>query len=212
MFIYIPVFFESICLSFALIYLRKSNDWWVLFIPYLIIVLVTETYGLFLIMHLKQANNYWVHNLYLPIYFCFIFFALFKIKNGLIKIKKWMYILPVFILASYFYESVLHHFHNLSIITYNIFNVFIVLICCNYYYYLLKNDHFIDLKKHAPFWIITGLFFFSFGSISYLFFDALSQINIKNGLPIRPIIFIILNFILYSCWSYAFLCRYRQKT
>jgi hypothetical protein len=65
--------------------------------------------------------------------------------------------------------------------------------------------------QHPPFWIVTGLFFFNFGSIACnLFFDYLMVKIPKEYIPINYIIFTVLNFILYGCWSYAFICRYRQ--
>jgi hypothetical protein len=52
------------------------------------------------------------------------------------------------------------------------------------------------------------VFFFYFGSVACdLFFYQLFLI--PNNL--RSDIYAILNLLLYSCWSYSFLCRYQQR-
>lgn len=207
---YLVIIIEFICFSLAFLFLRKVNDWWRIFMPYLCLVLFTETVGLF---HPKNGNNYWIYNLYLAVYFLISFLILSRICDSLFRIKPYFLIGLSIVGITYFIESILSNFKGLSIRSYSLANAFIVIICCSYYYHLLKQEGFIEIKKHAPFWIVTGLLFFCFGStVSYLFFDTLAQINIKYGLPVRQVIFIVLNFILYSCWSYAFLCRYRQKT
>lgn len=212
MLFYSPLIITFLCLSFAFLYLRKAKDWWCLFIPYLICTVFTEAVGPYS-THKQIDNNYWIYNLFEPVYFSFILFILYKICMELFKIKIWMQVVSIVLIVSYLYESFTSRFKGFSVLSYFFCNISITIICCSYYYHLLKQDDYIEIKKHAPFWIIAGLLFFCFGStISYLFFNTLAQLNVKYGLPIRQIISVILNFILYSCWGYAFLCRYRQKT
>ena len=212
MFLYAHIIIEYLCLLFAFLYVRKTKDWWVLFIPYMICVVITETLALY-VMQQGNKDNYQVHNFYLPIYFSFSLLALYKTCAPLFNVKKWIGLIAILVLIFYLFESIGSGFKKLSIDTFSFANACFVILCCSYYYHLLKQDNFIEIKKHAPFWVVTGILFFCFGStVSYLFFDTLVQINIKYGLPVRQVIFIVLNFILYSCWSYAFLCRYRQKT
>jgi hypothetical protein len=214
MFLYTHIIIEYLCLLFAFLYLKNTKDWWILFIPYMICVVITETLGIYIMLHqTKSGDNYWVHNYYLPVYFAFSLYALYRICTPLFRVEKWITAMAVIIAISYLAESYRSGFKKLSVDSFSLANAIFVVFCCSYYYHLLKQDNFINIKKHAPFWVITGMLFFCFGStVSYLFFDTLVQINIKYNLPVRQVIFIVLNFILYGCWSYAFLCKYRQKT
>jgi hypothetical protein len=99
-------------------------------------------------------------------------------------------------------------FHNYSWI---FFSFSMIVACGLYYYLLLMDDEYINLGLHTPFWFVTGIFVYFFGSsVCTLLFKQLMRINIVEGISIRYLLFILFNFILYSCWSYAFLCKYKQ--
>jgi hypothetical protein len=200
---------EFIALVFAFIFLRKDKSFWKIMITYLGLVVLTEITG----KHLRYLHypNQWVYNIFLLIEAGFVgsvFYFLLK-KN-----KAWIFSGLLLFLLSYGIELCTNGFMRFLSYT-NIVSSTIFIFYCLYYYYLLINeeDHH-DLKKHAAFWWVTGAVFYYFGgTVCNIMFDYLSSISSETlGYPVRYIVFCVLNFILYSCWSYSFLCRYRQKT
>jgi hypothetical protein len=133
---YLVIIIEFTCFSLAFLFLRKANDWWRIFMPYLGLVLFTETVGLF---HSKNGNNYWVYNLYLAVYFLISFFILSKICASLFRIKPYFLIGLGMVGLTYFTESIWSHFKGLSIRSYSLANAFIVIVCCSYYYHLQQT-------------------------------------------------------------------------
>lgn len=73
-----------------------------------------------------------------------------------------------------------------------------------YFYLLLKDDEYIDLKYSANFWWVCGAFFYYFSSTTInLLRDRLTS-PYYNFLPyILP----VSNWILYCCWIYSFICK-----
>jgi hypothetical protein len=170
-----------------------------------------EFTGYLVYFQLHQKNNYWVFNTFLPIEVFFLGWLFTKILSSYCSCKPWILAGLTIFAAIYFYESFQSNFLGMSMNAKNFASIYLILLCLSYYYYLLKRDEYILLKTHAEFWIVTGCFFFYFGSITCdFFFDHLLSINAVTIKPVRYIIFIVLNFILYSSWSYSFLCKYRQ--
>jgi hypothetical protein len=60
---------------------------------------------------------------------------------------------------------------------------------------------------------VNGTLIFYFGSTAInIFFDYLVHDKISVfSYSIRYVTFAILNVLLYSCWSYAFICRFLQR-
>lgn len=172
---------------------------------------LTELTGYLVYFQLHQKNNYWVFNTFLPVEVLFLSWMLYRILSPYYNCKPWI-VAGVFLFSVIFLlESIQHQFVGISMKAKNFASIYLILLCLSYYYTLLKSDDYIDLKKHAPFWLVTGCFFFYFGSVTCdFFFDYLLTINQSSIKPVRYIIFIVLNFILYGCWSYSFLCKYKQ--
>jgi len=202
---------EGCCLLTALICLRRVKGWWGWFRAYMVAVVVIELAGAYLWDGL-QLSTYPLYNFgYLPLYFCFSSFLLYRLCRPLFKIQPWISIITVLIFASYLVENMVNRFNALSVKTFLLANISYIVICCCYFYYLLKDEAFVDIKRHPPFWIIAGLLFFCFGSTAnYLFYDILKEVYLKHNILLRYYLMILVNFLLYGCWSYAFLCKYRE--
>jgi hypothetical protein len=69
------------------------------------------------------------------------------------------------------------------------------------------------LKSSPEFWWVAGVLFFYFAAtICNLFEEKLEDIVITSTQNLNYFVFKALNIILYSCWSYAFICRKWLKT
>jgi hypothetical protein len=120
-------------------------------------------------------------------------------------ISATMVLYPVGALANII---VTQNIHRLQIIPYAIGCLIIVIYAIYYFYELFKSASSVNLKREPAFWIITSLLFFYtcsfpiFGFANFLSgFSVIAQ-NISAVL-------VILNVILYSLFTVAFLCRIR---
>jgi hypothetical protein len=211
MYYYINPAIEFISFLIALFYLAtKKIGWYKNFIWFLFLVVTTEAVGNTAYFYWHQ-NNHWIYNAYLPVEILFKSWILYKICQPHFNSRPVIISGLVVFSISYLAESITAHFLKYSSNTNVLFSVWVILVCFYYYYCLIKGENNITIYRHPPFWIITGLFFFYFiSTASNLFFDYLIQINKKELVPIRYTIFLILDLILYSSWSYAFICRYKQ--
>ena len=202
---------ESICMLLSFVYLSNGKvGYWSYFRWFMLFTVALELTG-FTLYFVYHLNNHWLYNINLPIEFAFVSGVLYKICSPYFKVLVWL--VPGFLLFTgfYLYESINSHFTLYSVISNNIASVIIIIISCFYFYHFLKKEEYVNIYQHPPFWIITGLFFFYFGSTACnVFYNYLASINLKQQIPVRFITFAILNFILYSCWIRAFLCKYRQ--
>jgi len=201
---------EIICLVFAMLCLNSDiSATWKSMILFLLITCITEIAGT---LTKKTINgNNWVYNIYLmpEAGFTSIMFGHLISKYTKSKIIVLPGLALLFVL--YLYEIYKHGIYNFNTVTTSIMSLLFICYGLYYYYLLIKDEQYINLKTYAPFWWVSGTLFFYFGSIvSNLYFSVLSN----DYLPLysfRHAIYIILNFILYRFWSYSFLCRYRQR-
>lgn len=207
----ITLLIECCCLIFSCIYLRKPQvGYWRYFIGFMGLICLLEGSAWVLVVFFYQ-NNHWIYNLELPLEVCFTMWIFNEFFNSFITSKPWYIAGLVVFSISYFVEIVLHGFMTYAHWTGTLMSLLFVVICGLYFYMLLQSKDYINLARNPPFWAVAGMFMFYFGStITNLFFDELIEIYVKQGIQLRYFIFTGLNAILYSCWSYAFLCRYRQ--
>ncbi|HEY0652694.1 MAG TPA: hypothetical protein VGD65_06180 [Chryseosolibacter sp.] len=210
----IIVILSFLCWVSSLFFLTKRNGGYLRhMIWFLALTLVTEFAGYLVYFQFRQPNNYWVFNLFMGVELLFLSWLMHQISAPYYNSKPWIVAGLTLLLLTYFYESSQSGFLELSMKTKNMFAVYMILLALSYYYFLLKSETYFQLKDHPPFWIVTGVFFFYFGSVmADLFFDYLLSINKVAIRPVRFSIFIVLNLILYGSWSYSFLCKYRQTT
>ena len=206
----ITIFIEAICLGFALWFLRREASWWKYFVTFLAITVFTELVG-FVLFFVQGQKNHWVFNIYLLPEIAFLFFALDKLSKGLFRASALLMLAFLGFAGVYGYESWSSNWTGYSANANTVASVTIIIVACIYYYHLLKQQDPIPLKRSASFWIVSGLLVFYFGSMGCnLFVEQLTAIYNETGFPLRFIIMALLNFILYACWAYAFICRYRQ--
>lgn len=203
---------EAFCCICGFVFLNKDRSVWKYFKWILLITVLKEVVGYTTAILMPGQNNHWWFNIFLPvdfiIYTCILHYAC----------RRYFRDRSVIILGSvcfaiiFFYESYMNSFAKYSLLASNIAAVYYLLFCCLYYFFLLKQEGYEDILRSPSFWVITGLFVFYFSRTACnVFFTYLVEINEILLKPIRYVIFIILGFILYGLWSYAFLCRYRQR-
>ncbi len=148
----------------------------------------------------------------------FIFFEISAILYGLYHCLK-AYTNPNDILIigagivylMYFSFFINHPIADLNTNTITAMSVVFTLYCLYYYYLLLKDENFIEIKTHPQFWSVTGVLFYYFGSTMSNIFDGLFTVKIISYYTLRYCIYIVLNLILYSFWLYSFICRMKQQ-
>ncbi len=203
------ILFEIACLFLAWRYLDNKKGNWGYFRWFMLLTVIVEIIG-FILLTLKHPNH-WLYNIYLPLEMGFKFYILYKLCYRLFRVELLLAASLVLFAGFYFYESFSSGFSKYSFMSNSIGSIGIIIICCSYFYHFLKKEDYVNIYTHAPFWIITGLFFFYFGTTACnIFFNYLASIYVKQHIPIRYIVFTMLNFILYGCWSYSFICKYRQ--
>ncbi|ARS42389.1 hypothetical protein CA265_23105 [Sphingobacteriaceae bacterium GW460-11-11-14-LB5] len=201
---------ELICLIVAIATIWKDkNAFGKVITCYLAVALVTEEAVTY--FAIRSIHNLWLFNI-------FIFFEISTILYGLYHcLKEYTNPKPIFIIGSgivyllYFSFFITHPFTDLNTITISVMSVLFTLYCLYYYYLLLKDEHFIEIKTHPQFWWVTGVLFYYFGSTMSNIFDGLFTVKIISYYTLRYCIYIVLNLILYSFWLYSFICRMKQQ-
>ncbi|SJZ63600.1 hypothetical protein [Sediminibacterium ginsengisoli] len=204
---------EIICLLFAFVCLTNQKaGFWQWFRWFLLFTVLVEISGGILRKSLHY-DNHWLYNLYLPIETIFKGLVLYRLCRNYFNVKVWLIAAFASFSAIYLYESFTSGFREYSMIANNITSVSFIVISCLFFYYFLQKEEYVNIYMHPPFWVVAGLFLFYFGSTSCnIFYTYLADINARQNIPVRYFIFVVLNFIFYSCWSYSFLCKYRQTT
>lgn len=206
---------ELSCLIMAILFLRdkfKVGNW-NYFIYYLSFIVLLEGTGwsLWFIFKLK---NHWLYNIELPITFLFIWWIL-KDEFRKFQINKIWFISGLIIFFTvYMYDIFQNRFTKYNQQSATARSILFLIAAGMYYFYLTKQEHYFKISIYPSFWFVTGIFLFFFiSTATNLFFKELSNIYLFEGIPLHHVVFTFLNFLLYSCWAYAFRCKkYLQNT
>src|ERR1700743_877708 len=128
---------------------------------------VTGLTGHFL--RLAHHTNAWVYNISLVAEAVFTSVLFGSILKQYLKARPLIIGGLVLTFAMYIFELIQHSvivFNDLTVI---VMSVIFVVYSLYYYFLLIKDEHYIDLKRNASFWWVTGSLFYYFGGIaSYL--------------------------------------------
>lgn len=202
---------EIIAFFWAVYYLKNEKEWYRYFVPFMLLIILFEATGF--LMAVFQMHNHWVYNIEMVAEIIFIpwaFHQLFKERNihSPWMISTGFIMMVVAVVLETTLRDKKHPYNEYS---YLVLSSVAVFYACVFFYYLIKSPEPVNYLGSAPTWIVAGLFIFYFcGSVAVVFFKELMMINITKGIPLRLIIFTILNAILYGCWIYAFRCRRLQ--
>ncbi|MBV7532191.1 hypothetical protein [Chitinophaga sp. sic0106] len=204
---------ELICFLVACVCLhRDKSAAWRLMIPYLALVCLTEITGIYLRKHLHVSNT-WLYNVYqyleLTVIWSFLYFNL----KPYVTSNKWYYIILAGLWVIFITETYIRGWNVFANISASVMSIVFIITSLYYFLLVIRDEAYLQLSTHAPFWWVSGTLLYYFGSTaSNVFFDFLISGAIMSlPFPLRYIVFNILNVLLYCCWSYSFLCRFRQR-
>ncbi|RNL50280.1 hypothetical protein [Pedobacter jejuensis] len=201
---------EVICLIFSLIFLTKDKSrFWLITIAYLVVVVITELFAKY--CGRTYHNNLWVYNIYTIFEAGYICYGLYYFINDYINLKKFLIATYILIIAIFSYFTFRYGILAYNAVTVSIMSVIFVIYTLLYFYLLLKDENYVDLKFHPAFWWIGGVLIFYFGGTIANIFDEIIQQKFLGKYNTRVIIYFTLNLFLYGFWSYSFTCRARQR-
>ncbi len=201
---------ETVCLISAVALVWKDKyAFWKVVTCYIAIALLTEQYAAYLSS--RHQHNLWLFNIFLFFEISTILFGLYHCIKAYINPKPIFAIGGGIICLSYVIFLFKQPFSEANNLTITVMSVVYALYCLYYYYLLLKDENFIEIKNHPEFWWVTGVLFYYFGSTMANIFDGLFNVKIIGHATLRYCIYVLLNYILYSLWIYSFICRMKQR-
>ena len=203
---------EIICFFLAVVCLRNNESLiWRGMTLFMLITCITEIMGihfkrLYLADRVHVHPNIWLYNILL-IFQCVLISLVFQdIIKKYANIRMLIIAGLLLLATTYTYEMIGHGIFVFNNMTNTVMSVLVVIYSYYYYYCLLKDDSSFDLAISSEFWWVAGALFFYFGRTACnVFFDILSLL--KPNIVITYPIYKTLNIILYSYWSYSFICR-----
>jgi hypothetical protein len=179
---------------------------------FMLITLIVEITGwLFAENKFKGLNVTLLYNIFTAFEFAYYLLIIrFCLYNKKVKrIISWLLIVyPMLVLINILYILPPRTFHS---ITYSLGCLLVVAACIYYFLEIFQSVNSVNLLKEPAFWICSGLLFFYCCT-----FPLIGLWNQLHGLP-RIIlnnlnaIMQILNVLLYSLFSIAFLCRLKLR-
>ncbi|RKR80331.1 hypothetical protein BDD43_0428 [Mucilaginibacter gracilis] len=203
---------ELICFIAALLCLATDKSYvWRAMILYLLTTCITELMGIYISGPHKLISNHWLYNIFLLCEGGFTHLMFAHLIGKYTNSKPVIFTGLAIFIGIYIYEltnNYNHHLYIYNIQTFTVMSVLFVLYSLYYYYLQLKDDSYVVLKYSPEFWWVAGTLFFYFTNTACnIFFNQLKTITLWNGYHLTHYIFRLLNIILYSCWSYSFICR-----
>jgi hypothetical protein len=202
------IIFEFICLlaSLTLFFQKDTPTHLKLFCLFLFVTLCVEVTGV--ILWLKGKSNILLYNMFgvFSVMF-YLFFIRNIIHNIVVKrlISLTIVIYPLLTFLNIQFVQV-NAFHS---ITYSLGCLLIVAACAFYFYELFQLKQSINLLREPSFWICSALLFFFSCTLPFIgMTNFLFKVSPGIAQNLGSILAII-NFLLYSLFTIAFLCRLR---
>ena len=188
------------------VYFRRNSPLHLKIFPiFLLITLIVELVAGYMVSHNKHTTT--LYNIYTIMLFGFYVWFLTHIieskrAKNIYKIVLWIYLVFALFNIIFFQKS-----GTYNSITYAIGCLTIVALSVYYFYELFERKQFLDLKREPSFWVATGLLFFFACS-----FPLVTTVNFIQNIPDIIInslqsIILLINIMLYSLFTIAFLCR-----
>jgi hypothetical protein len=160
---------------------------------FLSIMLVVEIVGTYMSNH--KQNNVFIYNLENVFETGFYLFFLDRVINEFRKKNK-SYLLAIVIyivgaLVNIFFIQGRYNFHSYTFI---IGSLFAIVLCLQYFIYILRYSKFIILTRDPIFWIVTALMFYH-----SLMLPLFTVYNFTSKMPLQAslILFRMINYINY---------------
>lgn len=207
-----PIYVFFIALSFGvsfLVYRQPGAAFYLkLFPPFLGLSLFVEIFALYLIS--RGGKNYILYSFFGAIEFAFYLYILSFIIQNLLTRKIIRYILVFNFLVSlsniFFIQK-----DRFNSITYSLGCLLIVFFCIYYFFELFRYPKSIKLSTEPAFWICSGLLFYYCCSFPLLGLTSLLSLFSQTLLRNIYLLLNVMNFLLYTSFTVAFLCRIRIR-
>jgi hypothetical protein len=199
---------EIVAFLTALLLVSKRNSFWWLFIVYLAVVIAIEAGGFYL--KELQKPNYLLYNFLMivqAVFFGYIFYQFLDTA----KTKKIVLVLFAVFLLFFIVEAINNSFAQYNTYSRQGLSLIVVVVSCMFYFSVLKNDSISSPLIYPPFWIVTGLFFYYFGTAAmFAFYKSVYQIKLAGNISFYSLVMGCLSCILYGSWIIAFVCQKKQ--
>lgn len=155
-----------------------------------------------------NQTNGWLYNLYFFPQFVFYLFFYFRVTGRLPKQRNTFFLILLFFVLAATINMVL----TTGIYKYNTNNIIIaslliVFLTTRYFLSLFRSSKLVVLQQEPLAWISFGAFIYHLCCIPYFtFFSYLNKSNLPLSLSLYKIL-TVLNVIMYSSYTIAFLCR-----
>lgn len=209
----LPLYTYFIAFSFftgLTLYFQKSVPLYLKLFPvYLLITLLVELFATLLII--QSANNILLYNIYCIVNFCFLFFVLEEVITSRLMKRITLFATGIFILLALINLFFIQKSNVWNSISYSFGSLMVVALTIYYYLELFRRPKSVNLIREPAFWICAGLLFFYSCSFPFL--------GLNNFLDHAPLviklnlgsILMLLNILLYSLFTIAFLCRFKIR-
>ncbi len=204
----VTVIIEWVALVLSLFLLDKKTGRWRLFILLLLLVICTETTGWYLYNRMGVYNNSLPFNVLMLL--STGFFTWFFSTAGILQpVKKWLlWLTGIFavlgLLNLFFFQG----WQQYDSFTESLGDIMLVLICCYFFFAVLRSVEHFNLLQYDYFWLATGLLLYCSGSaLMYQFSNVLARYYLQTNLNIGEYLNYALNLLLYTCLIIAFVCR-----
>jgi hypothetical protein len=206
---------ELICFFIAIICLINDKDFnWRMMILFMLVTCMVEM-GAIPLKTVYRHNpipansSAWIYNILLLIQISAFSFMFYHLLNKHIRSKPLIIGGLALLLVIYIYDLFTFPagIFNYNADTYSVMSVLFIFYSLYYYYLLIGAEEYADIKTLADFWWVTGTLFFFFGSTACnLFYNMLTKVSPGNTVYLTHIGNVLI-IILYSCWSYSFICK-----
>lgn len=198
----------------VLFYRRLTGHRMGFFLPLCLVAVLVEWLS-YRVIEMGYPNNYFIINLYFvistPLYLLIFYRHLNLSSRYRMVFGIGAVIISLGILGNYLFGEGAHALNTISIILQQFINI--ILSCALLFQRAIREEYF-SLTGDPMFWVAAALLVFSLGSLVVMGMNQFIRINhltIRNKNLYR-VIMPVLNVILYSAYTYAFiLCRLKKK-
>ncbi len=197
--IYIINIFEVTAVFLAIYHYKKyASTTEKYFLHFLIYMVFTEILGFTYSKMLKP--NIWIFIIYVFISFLFYFYWFYTILKKSIY-KKFIVVSSFVFIAIAIYNMSTQSWMNYQISTFYTGAIISTIASVFFFSELLNSNKILSIKHSLRFWIATGLLLFNVGMIPFIAFSN----DYKLYPELRNIILVVMNLILYTCYSLGFI-------
>jgi len=206
----IAVYGELLAFLVALLLLSsRRNAYWRMFIVYLAIVIVVEYIGY--TYKIERKRNYAPYHFLMlcqGAFFSFLFYKFNVLKRG----NGWLTAIAITFFIFFALEWIMAPPGSYFGYSRQYLSFMEVLFCCVFYFSVLKDDAVHAPLTYPPFWIVTGLFFYYFGSaVMFAFIAQVSKIKFAGNIGFYDLVMGTLSIILYGSWIVGFIYQRKWK-